>query len=86
MACSVGQTPNLLNRRQGAVVVQARDRVVDHDDLVSEIGILVQRREEESQRERFAVAGTQSAAKGRLPFGGVEPPATATGESLITTS
>ena len=45
------------------MIIEARDRIVDYDDLVGERLIMLKRREEERQRERVAVARAQDRTK-----------------------
>jgi len=66
----LGEAPHFLDCRQFPVLVQARNGVIDDDDVVSEIAPLVERREEERERQRVAVACAQSSAKGRPAGGG----------------
>ena len=61
------ETPNLLNRCQSPMFVQARDWVVDHYHAFRQFRVLVERREEERQGERVAISGAERVAEGRCP-------------------
>jgi hypothetical protein len=42
----VGEPPHLLHGGEGTMLVEARDRVIDHDDLLAAVRIEVERGEE----------------------------------------
>src|SRR5208337_4617455 len=73
LPCPVSKASYLLDRGQGAVVVEARYWVIDHNDLVAETGVLVKRREKESEGQRIAISRTESVAERRLPQRGLTP-------------
>lgn len=60
---AIYQSAHLFNRCQGTVFVKARHRIVDNNDLVGQVGLLFQGREEERERERVAVTRAQGSAK-----------------------
>src|SRR3546814_5229347 len=60
LRCALRKPTHLLHGGQGAVVVEARDRIVDDDYLVRKVRVLVERRKEEGERSEEHTSELQS--------------------------
>src|SRR5665647_1507946 len=63
------KTTDLVNCGLRSMIVEARDRIVNHHDLAAEVTNLIQRREEERKSQGVPIAGTQGISEGRLSRG-----------------
>ena len=57
LRCSLSKASDLLDRGQSSVFIEAGDRIVDHNNLVSKPGFLVKRGKKERQSESITIAG-----------------------------
>ena len=73
MPSAFSEASYLLNRRQSPVFVEARNRVVDDDNLIGDVRVLVQRREEERERKGIPIARAESVAERGSPGTGSDP-------------
>ena len=62
------QPIHFLQGVEGPMLIQARHRVVDNDDLLSASRIVLQAREEERQGQRIAVTSAQRVAERLIAF------------------